>query len=73
MLKKEEANNPKKIGRLWIHETCRVFYDRLINEADREWFFNVLVQTSKQKLRESDFKSLFKGIVPDDNKLGTLI
>lgn len=28
--------------RLWYHENCRVFRDRLVNEEDRGWFDGLL-------------------------------
>ncbi|XP_074169160.1 dynein axonemal heavy chain 1 isoform X1 [Rhinolophus sinicus] len=40
--------NPAKVEdkvqllRLWYHESCRVFRDRLVNEEDRSWFDKLL-------------------------------
>jgi dynein heavy chain len=33
--------------RLWSHECLRVFYDRLINEGDRDWFIETLKEVTK--------------------------
>lgn len=48
--------------RLWAHETCRVFMDRLINRTDQGWFREQLVKSIylffKYEYREAD---LFDG------------
>ena len=31
-----------ELVKLWYHESCRVFQDRLINDEDRNWFLNLL-------------------------------
>lgn len=33
-----------QIVKLWIHEVSRVFHDRLINDEDREWFQDLIVE-----------------------------
>lgn len=48
------------ILRLWYHECCRVFQDRLINNEDRNWFDKLL----KQKI-EIDFKLRAKTVLGD--------
>ncbi|XP_078053365.1 dynein heavy chain 2, axonemal kl-2 [Augochlora pura] len=46
--------------RLWIHETFRVFYDRLIDEKDRDWF----LQELNQQLGRS-FEMTFSNVCPE--------
>lgn len=38
--------------RLWAHEALRVFGDRLIDDHDRQWLHNVLIETINEKLAE---------------------
>ncbi len=43
--------DPNKLIRLWCHECYRVFYDRLVDESDRQTFFGVI-----KKHCQSEFK-----------------
>jgi len=49
--------------RLWIHEVLRVFYDRLVDDKDRNWMIDYLRKMSKEYFKK-DFDHLF------DNLLG---
>ncbi|KAL8439659.1 hypothetical protein Efla_004567 [Eimeria flavescens] len=37
-----------EVIRCWVHESCRVFCDRLVDDKDRDWFFEVLEQRAQQ-------------------------
>ncbi len=37
----------EQLSKLWFHESCRVFQDRLINDEDRNWFANLLKERMK--------------------------
>ena len=42
--------------RLWLHEQCRVIYDRLVDNHDQEWFASLCDRVTREN---------FKGIVAD--------
>lgn len=48
MLRKESVDNKKIFTKLWLHETLRVFYDKLVNDDDRKWF----MQTVSDSIRD---------------------
>ena len=43
--------------RLWSHECMRVFYDRLIDQQDRDWFKNLIVEVTKEAFN-ADFNKI---------------
>ncbi|XP_059153506.1 dynein axonemal heavy chain 1-like [Physella acuta] len=54
----EENKTAADILRLWYHECCRVFQDRLVNDEDRLAFENLLGEKMLQ-----DFKVKFESVV----------
>ncbi|XP_066238142.1 dynein axonemal heavy chain 3-like [Saccopteryx leptura] len=61
----------EKLIRLWIHEIYRVFYDRLIDDEDRQVFFNMMKETTSNCFKQSVEKVLIHlsptGKITDDN------
>ncbi|CAG2231464.1 DNAH [Mytilus edulis] len=53
-----------KIIRLWVHEVYRVFYDRLINESDRELFFQMVKSCVETNCKEK-YSNLFSHLVKE--------
>ncbi|NXW95358.1 DYH3 protein, partial [Alopecoenas beccarii] len=60
-----------KLIRLWIHEVYRVFYDRLVDEDDRQVFFQMVQETTSNSFKQSFDKVLSHlsptGEISDDN------
>jgi dynein heavy chain len=65
----EKFQEKSKIIRLWIHEMMRVFYDRLIENSDRSWFFESIKKTTNTVL-ETNFDKILECV--DIQKKGTV-
>jgi len=59
--------------RLWIHEIFRVYYDRLVDDNDRKWFYEYTIKVTESGLGEN-FHSMLAyldvrglGSVTEDN------
>ena len=46
MTKPISVPNPEVFAKLWMHECCRVFHDRLINREDKSWFTKLIAELS---------------------------
>ncbi|KAG8235431.1 hypothetical protein J437_LFUL015496 [Ladona fulva] len=61
--------DPEKLIRLWIHESYRVFYDRLIDNSDRKVFFEIMNKYCYESMRQRMEKMLTNFIPPEDDSL----
>ncbi|KAJ3373477.1 Dynein heavy chain 3, axonemal [Kappamyces sp. JEL0680] len=64
----DRFGEPTKMIRLCAHELYRVFYDRLVDDADRHWFFTNLCQTISLHFSFS-FESIFEHLTGSDGKV----
>ena len=55
---KTKLSDGDKFMRLWIHEVYRVFYDRLIDDKDRQQFFEIVKETLQNHFKVSVDKLL---------------
>ncbi|KAJ1517722.1 Dynein heavy chain 7, axonemal [Coelomomyces lativittatus] len=69
LAKSEKFSEKNKMVRLWIHEVYRVFYDRLVDDADRLALF-ALVQDACPRFFRSPIHSLCSHL--DSNLDGTI-
>lgn len=44
MVRSGVVRDAETVTKLWIHEVSRIFHDRLINEEDRSWFKDLVVE-----------------------------
>uniref|UniRef100_A0A7M5WS23 Dynein heavy chain 3, axonemal n=2 Tax=Clytia hemisphaerica TaxID=252671 RepID=A0A7M5WS23_9CNID len=57
-----------KLIRLWVHEVYRVFYDRLVDDEDRAFFFELIKDACKKQFNK-DMGSLMQHLALDGKKL----
>ena len=63
MVKAVKIREPEQMARLWVHEVTRVFYDRLINQEDREWFNKMIEEILNRSFRgvmKVNYEELFE-------------
>ncbi|KAM9856226.1 dynein axonemal heavy chain 12 [Aulostomus maculatus] len=64
LLRKETVENKNTLIRLFVHEVFRVYYDRLVDDEDRAWLYQLMNSILKEHFKES-FDQVF-----DDLKKG---
>uniref|UniRef100_A0A2K5JE23 Dynein axonemal heavy chain 12 n=1 Tax=Colobus angolensis palliatus TaxID=336983 RepID=A0A2K5JE23_COLAP len=58
LIERDAVASKHTMIRLFVHEVLRVFYDRLVNDDDRRWLFQLTKTVIKDHFKES-FDSIF--------------
>ncbi|XP_023309976.1 dynein heavy chain 1, axonemal-like [Anoplophora glabripennis] len=59
----ESLKDVNELIRLWYHECCRVFQDRLVNDEDRDWFDSLLRDKIQEHYDVDPAEALGKGAI----------
>ena len=49
----ESCSDIYAMERLWVHELFRVYYDRLVDDADRKWLYEYMIKVTSDHLNEN--------------------
>ncbi len=61
MTRSQSVGNSDSLARLWVHEVCRVFYDRLTNPEDKAWLGKLAVQFSGKYIKSTwEYEDIFE-------------
>lgn len=64
----ETIEDAISMKRLWVHEILRVYYDRLVDDLDRSWFFDNLYSICKEFLGEN-MNDLFAHLISGTSEI----
>jgi len=64
MAQPQKLEGKEDVLRLWYHENCRVFQDRLVNDEDRKWFVDLI----RDKMA-SGFEASMDDVVKDSTMI----
>lgn len=53
LVKSKSLENKRTMIRLFVHEVFRVFYDRLVDDKDRAWFYQLMTKILKDHFNEA--------------------
>uniref|UniRef100_A0A3B4A2Y1 Dynein axonemal heavy chain 12 n=1 Tax=Periophthalmus magnuspinnatus TaxID=409849 RepID=A0A3B4A2Y1_9GOBI len=59
LLKKESLESKRTMIRLFVHEVFRVYYDRLVDDNDRAWLYQLMSNILQNNFKES-FDQVFE-------------
>ena len=60
MTRPQSIQNADSMQKLWVHEASRIFYDRLINDTDKEWFTTIVCELLSRSFRSGlEFDDVF--------------
>uniref|UniRef100_H3DKJ5 Dynein axonemal heavy chain 7 n=1 Tax=Tetraodon nigroviridis TaxID=99883 RepID=H3DKJ5_TETNG len=65
-VKKESIHNKHTLIRLFVHEVYRVYYDRLVDDTDRAWLYQLMHDILKTHFKES-FERIFDHLKKGSN------
>ena len=71
MLRKECAEERVVFAKIWVHEVLRIFYDRLIENADKAWLFSKIKLVVRDSFKEH-FDNVFDYLPKDSENNLTL-
>ncbi len=61
MTRSQSVGNAESLAKLWVHEICRVFYDRLTNAEDKAWLGKLAVQYSGKYIKTNwEYEDVFE-------------
>ncbi|KAJ8888871.1 hypothetical protein PR048_008365 [Dryococelus australis] len=64
----EAMEDLQSMKRLWVHEVLRVYLDRLVDDADRQWLVETLCEVCNTKLNE-EMPDLFSRIASSSQQV----
>lgn len=66
LVKKESVQNKDTLIRLFVHEVYRVYYDRLVDDTDRAWLYQLMKDILKTHFKEN-FERIFDHLKKGSN------
>lgn len=72
LLKKESLEDKHTLIRLFVHEVFRVYYDRLVDNEDRTWLYQLMQSIVKDHFNEP-FDQVFEQLKQGDKEVRTRI
>lgn len=61
MVTSDSVRDEPMVAKLWVHEASRIFHDRLINDKDKEWFQDKIMELLSRHIKAKFEKDVIFG------------